>query len=467
MFQHRELGLIQTYQLGATLLMTLLYWGWYFLLGRLGGGTMPEIFSEYLRFYFFLVLTFQVSFLRGRQYDIFSVSSGVTESHRFISPHLLFSASVSLIYLVMTRESEMSRLFLLLYFGSSYIVLLAFTRYLALDLLRFFFGRHKHRLLIIGQPHELINIDSLLEKARLFGFETVGMATEASSEMLPPGIPHLGSPENLAEILDTHQIGNIFIIGSPRDRRMLGGWLRLAETRGCRVSLVNDLDLFLQRRLSYFRCDNIDLIELRQEPLQNMLNRAIKRTYDIILSLPVVLFILPPLMVFVWLCQRIQAPGPLFFRQVRSGLGNQRFTILKFRTMYADLCESSAQATVADERIFPIGRLLRRFSLDEFPQFLNVLLGHMSLVGPRPHMLQHDALFAEQMASYRIRSFVKPGITGLAQIRGFRGEAIGPEDVILRVACDIEYIEKWEPMLDIRILWLTATQLIRPPQTAY
>jgi len=180
-----------------------------------------------------------------------------------------------------------------------------------------------------------------------------------------------------------------------------------------------------------------------------------------------VCFVLPVLMLVVWLIQFRQAPGPLFFRQKRSGIDNAPFTILKFRTMYADRCGSSAQVTADDERIYPAGRVLRRYSLDEFPQFLNVLFGHMSVVGPRPHMRQHDAVFAEAMTSYRIRSFVKPGLSGLAQIRGFRGEAISPEDIVQRVECDIEYIETWSLALDVRIIYLTIIQMIRPPKSAY
>jgi len=135
--------------------------------------------------------------------------------------------------------------------------------------------------------------------------------------------------------------------------------------------------------------------------------------------------------------------------------------------MYADQCDSARQASVADGRIFPAGRWLRRFSLDEFPQFFNVLTGQMSVVGPRPHMRQHDAVFAETMSSYRLRSFVKPGLSGLAQIRGFRGEALAPEDIVHRVECDIEYVETWTFGLDVRIVWQTARQIVRPPKSAY
>ena len=467
MFQHRELGLIQAYQIGATIVLSILFWGYYLIVDQLVPGISLAGAADYFEYYLAVTLAFQISFLLSKQNDILSVSSGVLESHRLIWPHILATLAISCMFLILTKDSSISRFFLFSVIPLIYIVLLIFTRFFALDILRFMLRHQKQKLLLVGQPIELGNVRSLLAKAELFGFETVGMISEAPKEALPAEVKWLGGPDDLESVLSEHKVGNIFILGSPRDRRMLGGWMRLAEAHGCRVSLVNDLDIFLQRRLSYFRCDNIDLIELREEPLQNLVNRAMKRCFDIAFSLPVVCLILPPLMLFVWLLHRLQAPGPLFFRQDRSGLDNQSFGILKFRTMYADQCDSSKQVTVGDSRIFPGGQLLRRFSLDEFPQFFNVLLGQMSMVGPRPHMTQHDKVFADVMSTYPLRGFVKPGITGLAQIRGFRGETATREDVIRRVDCDIEYVETWSFFLDLRIVWQTALQVVKPPKSAY
>lgn len=447
--------------------MTLLFWAYFLALHFLSPDFKLGGSSNYFEYYLAITLAFQISFLRSRHHDIFSVTSGILESHRFIWPHILFATAITCMFLVLTKDGTISRLFLFTYIPMTYVVLVIFTRYFALDILRYFLGHQVQKLLLIGQPSEVQNVKSLLSKAELFGFDTVGIITEASADELPSGITKLGNPADLKAILEAHDIGNIFILGSPRDRRVLGDWMRLAEAHGCRVSLVNDLDVFLQRRLSYFRCDDIDLIELREEPLQNLVNRAIKRTFDIVLSLPVVCFVLPPLMLLVWILQRFQAPGSLFFKQNRSGLDNHPFTIFKFRTMYADRCDSALQVTTNDNRIYPAGRWLRRFSLDEFPQFFNVLLGHMSLVGPRPHMPQHDKIFAQTMTTYRVRGFVKPGLSGLAQIRGFRGEAATEEDIVRRVECDLEYIEQWSLFMDFRIVWRTFVHLIRPPKTAY
>jgi len=470
MFRHRELGLIQSYLIAATALMTILFWGYFLLLNSLSPSFSLTGFSDYFNYFLAITLGFQLSFMSSKQHDIFSMTSGIVESHLFIWGHMVFSTAITGLFLVLTRDDLISRLFLFTYLPMAYVVLVIFNRYFALNLLRHFLGSENQKLLLIGKPSEVSKVESLLSKAKLFGMETVGLLTEAEAEAggVPFGIRKLGGPEDLERVLKSEvDIGNILILGSPRDRRMLGDWMRLAENHGCRVSLVNDLDEFFQRRVSFFRCDNLDLIEVREEPLQNFVNRVQKRALDIAMSLPMVCLVLPAMMLLVWVLQRKEAPGPLFFRQVRSGIDNNPFRILKFRTMFVAGSETSAQATVNDARVFPSGRWLRRFSLDEFPQFLNVLRGQMSLVGPRPHMTQHDTIFADAMTTYRVRSFVKPGVTGLAQVRGYRGEALTRDDIVKRVECDIEYIEAWSFMLDVRVVYLTAVQLFRPPNSAY
>lgn len=467
MFQHRELGLIQIYQLAVTVLVTIVFWLYFYTCYELFGSSLGANYENYLEYFLAILLGLQFSFLRNKQSDIFSITLGVEESHRFISPHIFFITGITLLFLLLFRSGEISFRFLISYLVVLYAVLLIFTRYLAFNFLYWVFRRNDQPLLLVGRPEEVELLEPLLAKARLFGFEPIGLVTESPAEALPLGLKKLGGPDELERIVDEQNVNNIFILGSPRDRRVLGDWMRMAEARGCRVSLVNDLDVFLQRKLSYFRCNDVDLIELRAEPLQNFVNRTVKRSLDIFAGLIGTCVVLPPLILLVWILQRFQAPGPLFFRQERSGVGNHRFMILKFRTMYARSEDSGKQATLGDARIFPAGRLLRKFSIDEFPQFINVLFGTMSVVGPRPHILQHDKMFAEQMSAYRVRGFVKPGVTGLAQIRGFRGEVVNQEDVVKRIECDLEYIESWNFILDIRIIWRTILNVIRPPKTAF
>ena len=187
-------------------------------------------------------------------------------------------------------------------------------------------------------------------------------------------------------------------------------------------------------------------------------------------ALPVVLFLPPPLCVWVWMQQRRQAPGPLFHVRERRGLQSAPFRMLKFRSMFAgddDAAAESRQAKSEDERIFPFGRFLRQRSLDEFPQFWNVLCGDMSVVGPRPYMPLLDEEFRQQARGYRTRHLVKPGITGLAQSLGYRGAILEQEMLRRRVYWDVHYITHWSIWLDLQITARTLWQVVRPPETAY
>jgi putative colanic acid biosynthesis UDP-glucose lipid carrier transferase len=209
---------------------------------------------------------------------------------------------------------------------------------------------------------------------------------------------------------------------------------------------------------------------LHQEPLEEPLNRVMKRTFDLVVALPVVVLILPGLIAVVWLMQRVQAPGPLFHSRPRSGEKRVPFAMLKFRSMRVAPPDEQAegrQARSDDERIFPFGRFLRRHSLDEFPQFWNVLTGEMSIVGPRPVMPLLDEEFERQVRAYRSKHWVKPGITGLAQSGGFRGEIRTPEQLQERIRLDLSYIAHWSIWLDIQITLKTLAQVFFPPKSAY
>jgi lipopolysaccharide/colanic/teichoic acid biosynthesis glycosyltransferase len=209
---------------------------------------------------------------------------------------------------------------------------------------------------------------------------------------------------------------------------------------------------------------------LQEEPLEDPLNRLVKRLFDLAIAVPVVVLVLPLLCLWVWLMQRVQAPGALFHVRERRGQQGEVFRMLKFRSMYEEATDAQAelrQASAEDERVFAFGRYLRRHSLDEFPQFWNVLRGDMSIVGPRPYMPLLDEEFRSQARGYRTRHLVKPGITGLAQSLGFRGEVLEQEMLRRRVQWDLHYITHWSVWLDLQITLRTMWQVFWPPKTAY
>jgi putative colanic acid biosynthesis UDP-glucose lipid carrier transferase len=205
---------------------------------------------------------------------------------------------------------------------------------------------------------------------------------------------------------------------------------------------------------------------MRHEPLESTLNRAIKRSFDLVFSLLVIVLIFPWLFPVLMLIVKCTSRGPVFFKQERSGENNRTFWCYKFRTMRVNNLSDELQATKNDVRITPIGKFLRRSNLDELPQFFNVLAGDMSVVGPRPHMLKHTKDYSALINSFLVRHLVRPGITGWAQVCGFRGETINIEQMEKRVEYDIWYIENWSFLLDLKIVYLTVRNMLNGNKNA-
>jgi len=204
-----------------------------------------------------------------------------------------------------------------------------------------------------------------------------------------------------------------------------------------------------------------------REPLRRLHKQAIKRIFDITVSSLVIIFILSWLIPLVSILIKLESKGPVFFKQLRSGRDNGSFTCLKFRSMAVNEVSDKIQATKNDRRITKIGAFLRKTSLDEFPQFLNVFIGDMSVVGPRPHMLRHTEEYSGQVSHYMVRLYLKPGLTGWAQVNGYRGEIKNIELMKQRVEHDIWYMENWSILLDIKIMYLTLINILKGEENAY
>ena len=225
---------------------------------------------------------------------------------------------------------------------------------------------------------------------------------------------------------------------------------------------VESIGLNLKREMM----DDIEVFTTYENPLENPANRFVKRAFDILLSL---LFLIPTALMypFIWLIIKIQSPGPIFFRQARTGIDGKTFYVYKFRSMHVNKDADKLQATKDDPRKYPFGNFMRKSNIDELPQFINVLKGDMSFVGPRPHMLAHTEQYSALIDQYMVRHFVKPGLTGWAQVTGFRGETKELWQMEGRVKRDIWYMENWSFWLDIRIIWLTAKTVFVHDEHAY
>jgi putative colanic acid biosynthesis UDP-glucose lipid carrier transferase len=271
----------------------------------------------------------------------------------------------------------------------------------------------------------------------------------------------------LERIIRNEGIKQILLLEIPIDREELSLVVNVARKAGIRLLVVNNLTEIFNNDISLFNLHSQELISLWDEPLEDPVSRILKRTMDLAISMPVLVFLLTPLALVVKTFQAIQSPGPLFHRETRSGQGKRPFRIFNFRTLRTTHSGAFKQATATDEQVYPIGRFLKETCLDGLPQFLNIFFGDMSVVGPQPHPVIHNRRFSEIMDQYHVRTFAKPGITGLAQVSGYRGEAKNDQDVIESAKLDIKYIEDWSLPLDFWIILKTMRQVVSPPKTAY
>jgi exopolysaccharide biosynthesis polyprenyl glycosylphosphotransferase len=380
-------------------------------------------------------------------------------------------AALTFTMMFATLDRSISRLFLGTFLVWCWLGLTLLNAKLPRVLARLVFQRgDRLPTVFIGRVALFAKLDQWIAGKEPLGIDPVGLLSDdAPAGSASPFVPLLGRVADLPRVLTERQVGQVILLELPATDADARALIEICQDHGCRLLIHNNLAERYTHPLVPIIEEGRHYYTLQEEPLEDPLNRIIKRTYDLAVALPVVLVALPLLCAWVWIMQRAQAPGPLFHVRERLGRGGRPFRMLKFRSMIVapeDAATESRQARAEDERIFPFGRMMRRRSLDEFPQFWNVLVGDMSIVGPRPYMPLLDEEFRRQTRGYRTRHLVKPGITGLAQSLGYRGEILENEMLSRRVYWDVYYITHWSVWLDLQITARTLGQIVRPPETA-
>jgi putative colanic acid biosynthesis UDP-glucose lipid carrier transferase len=240
-----------------------------------------------------------------------------------------------------------------------------------------------------------------------------------------------------------------------------------AEKNMIRFYIVPEFSRYVKKRMNLESIESVPVMAVRSEPLQFMHNQLIKRIFDIVFSFLFLITLFPIIYVVFGLLIKLSSSGPVIFKQTRTGIYGKNFDCYKFRSMKMNEDADEKQAEKGDPRTTVVGHFLRQSNLDEIPQFYNVLKGDMSLVGPRPHMLKHTELYSAIIDKYMVRHLVKPGISGWAQINGYRGETRTMEQMEGRVKCDVWYLENWTFLLDLKIIFITILNMFRGEKNAY
>lgn len=317
-------------------------------------------------------------------------------------------------------------------------------------------GYNYTKIILVGLNENILNLIDKVYLNRNYGFQIVGLFTDAqvNDELKEYFKGNLGDIINCLE--NNNDIGEIIISLPYHQSKLINELFRYADNHMMRVRVIPEFSEYLSQRFSINYIRNIPIMKLRSEPLKSFTNRVIKRTFDVVFSLLVVLLLFSWLFPIIAIIIKLTSKGPIFFVQKRTGQDGQPFNCFKFRSMTVNKNSDSLQATKDDARITKFGAFMRKTSIDELPQIINVILNHMSLVGPRPHMLKHTEEYRILVDKFMVRHFAKPGVTGWAQINGYRGETKQIKDMENRANADIWYIENWSFLLDVKIVIITA-----------
>ncbi|MBP5339919.1 MAG: exopolysaccharide biosynthesis polyprenyl glycosylphosphotransferase [Prevotella sp.] len=323
-------------------------------------------------------------------------------------------------------------------------------------------GYNTRSVTLVGEDKELLRLYHKLKSNPTYGYRVCSIYGDIEG-LTPDG--SISDFEALLSRSEDLQLGDEVYLCVPRkERELIERTVRLCDHRMAKFYYLPTAEEKLN--LQPILIDDIGVMTTYTSPLEEPLNRLLKRLFDVVFS---ILCLIPSVLLlpFIVLAIKRQSPGPVFFRQLRTGIDGRDFNCYKFRSMHVNTDADRLQATKDDPRKFPFGNFMRKTNIDELPQFWNVLLGDMSIVGPRPHMLAHTEQYDKLIDKYMVRHFVKPGVTGWAQVTGFRGETRELWQMEGRVERDIWYIQHWSLWLDLRIIWLTVKTVFKRDVKAY
>ena len=330
-------------------------------------------------------------------------------------------------------------------------------------------GENVRKVVLVGSHENMQELYHTMTDDPTSGYRILGYFEDFPSDRYPQDVSYLGQPTEVTDFLEKHagEIDQLYCsLPSVRSAEIVPV-INYCENHLVRFFSVPNVRNYLKRRMHFELLGNVPVLSIRREPLELRENRIVKRAFDIVCSGLFLCTVFPFIYAFFGLAIKLSSKGPVFFKQKRSGEDGHEFWCYKFRSMKVNTQCDTLQATENDPRKTKIGEFMRKTSIDELPQFINVFKGDMSIVGPRPHMLKHTEEYSQLINKFMVRHFVKPGITGWAQVTGYRGETKELWQMEGRVQRDIWYIEHWTFLLDLYIMYKTVYNAVRGEKEAY
>lgn len=401
-----------------------------------------------------LVIAWNIGFYEVYRYTkVIEIFSSILKQYFFF---LLINFAFIGFYL---KFSEPSKMIQFVSFSLILVGLAKFFIYFSLRRFRVVFGGNFRRVVIVGNGKSVTQLEEFFNENPDYGYKLEKTFTLISNKK--------EQVEECFNFVMENKIDEIYCSLAELSNAEVNKFIDFTDNNLKILKFLPDNKEVLARNLIFDYYDYIPIISIRNIPLDETANKIIKRAFDIIFSLVVIIGILSWLIPILAILIRIESKGSVFFKQKRNGLNYKEFYCYKFRSMRLNEIADLYQVSKNDPRITRVGKFIRKTSIDELPQFFNVLLGDMSVVGPRPHMVSHTEMYARRIDKFMVRHFIKPGITGLAQTKGFRGEVESDKDIIYRVKFDIFYLENWSLLLDIKIIFLTVVNAIKGEEKAY
>jgi len=324
-------------------------------------------------------------------------------------------------------------------------------------------GKNYRNVIVIGIDDSSKRIIKLFKKKSEFGYRYLGVFSDSKTNQLN----YLGNLEKSKSYILANKVDEIYCALSVLSSNQVKEFTKFANENSIVIKLIPDSNELYSKSLGAEYYDNLLVLNVKKLPFEILDNHFLKRSFDIVFSFLMIIFVMSWVTPLLWILIKLESKGPLFFSQNREGIRGETFTCYKFRSMRLNALSDKIHATKDDKRVTRIGAFLRRTSLDELPQFFNVLKGDMSVVGPRPHMKSLSLEYQKEIDNYIERFAVKPGITGLAQVSGYRGEVKKKADIKNRIRLDIFYIENWSFFLDLKIIFQTLVNIFTGEEKAY
>lgn len=427
--------------------------------------SIPFLDNRHLLFIIYSIVLWLFSTSILGFYKVYRYNSALNILSLLIKQLVVFGLVV-FAFIGMFRSIDIGALVTLnyLFLSITIIGLIKLLSYYALKTFRSYLKGNLRRVIIVGESAGARELRSLFRQKKELGYKLLATFSNSRTKESKRTIK-----DSFAYLEENPGIDEIYCAIDELTEKQVNDYVKFANINHCNIKFIPNTKKLFTKRLKTDFYNYLPVMSIQEVALNRDFNKLIKRSFDIVFSLFIIIFILSWLFILLFVLIKLESKGPLFYKHKRNGINYKEFTCYKFRSLRTISEIQGTYVKKDDTRLTKIGKFLRRTSIDELPQFINVLIGDMSVVGPRPHMLSYTEDYSKKIDKYNFifRHNVKPGISGLAQVKGFRGEIKADEDIINRIKYDIFYIENWSLLLDLKIIFQTISHIFKGQDQAY